>query len=54
MVDSEVLISAIFVLFLPAYGYLLTINGKLGGLIEKVNGHETRITHLERFKKWQS
>lgn len=52
MVDGDLatLLSFIFVMFLPAYGYLLAIHGSVSGLRERLNGVELRVKCLEAKK----
>ena len=50
MVDETTTLSLIFVMFLPAYGYLLAIHGSVSGLREKLNGIELRVKCLEAKK----
>ena len=50
MVDETTTLSLIFVMFLPAYGYLLAIHGSVSGVREKLNGIELRVKRLEAEK----
>jgi len=45
--DTDIILGMIFVLFLPAYGYLLAIHGEMSAVCEKTIGLQERIEKIE-------
>lgn len=51
VITEATLLSATVLLFLPAYGYLMTIHSELSGIIQRVEGIDYRLRRIEGGEK---